>query len=117
MHEIAMVEDVLRIVGEVARVNGISRIDKVNVVIGEYLMVKPSLFEFAFMAAREGTRASGAGLTIETEKVELECPGCRHRYSPQNINFNCPRCSNPNPAIIKGKEMYVKSIEGVDNCG
>ncbi len=116
MHEIAMVEDVLRIVEEVAGENGMNRIDKVNVVIGEYLMVKPSLFEFAFMAAREGTRAAGAGLTIETEKVKLECPGCRHRYSPPNINFNCPRCSNPSPLIIKGKEMYVKSIEGDDTC-
>jgi len=117
MHEIAMVEDVLRIVEEVARENGMIRIGQVNVVIGEYLMVKPSLFEFAFMAAREGTRAAGAGLTIETEQLELECPDCRHRYSPRKINYNCPRCGNPGPLITKGKEMYVKSIEGDDNTG
>ncbi len=112
MHEIAMVNDVFRIILGVAAGNRISRIDKVNVVIGEYLQVKPSLFEFAFEAAREGTIASEAKLNLEVRPVSLQCLVCGHRFLLKETRFECPQCFGIKLDILDGKDMFVKSIEG-----
>ncbi len=71
-----MVEDVFRIILGVAAENKINRIDNVNLVIGEYLQVKPDIFKFAFEAAKEGTIASSAKLNLEVQPVELKCETC-----------------------------------------
>lgn len=107
-----MVEDVYRIILGVAKENGISRIDRVNVVIGEYLQVKPALFEFAFEAAGSGTLADGADLNIEIEPVEIVCRDCRHRFLLIDVKYECPRCGGKRLDILKGKDLYIKSIEG-----
>ena len=112
MHEIAIVEDVYRIILAVASENRISRIDRVNIVIGEYLQVKPSLFEFAFEAAGTGTVASGARLNIEIQPVELKCRDCGNLFILKDLKYKCPACAGSLLDIMKGKEMYIKSIEG-----
>jgi len=112
MHEIAMVEDVFRIITGVAAENHISRIDRVNVVIGEYLQVKPSLFEFAFEAVREGTVASHAVLNITMQPVELKCEECGKLFLLKELEYSCPFCGSGQLDIVNGKELYIKSIEG-----
>jgi hydrogenase nickel incorporation protein HypA/HybF len=112
MHEIAMVEDVFRIMMRVAAENNISRIDRVDIVIGEYLQVKHSLFEFAFESAREGTIASSACLILETRMVELRCTGCRQLFLLKGLKYSCPCCGSGALEITDGKDMYIKSIEG-----
>ncbi len=112
MHEIAMVEDVFRIILGVAAENKISRIDRVNIVIGEYLQVKPSLFRFAFEAAGTGTIASGASLNLEIRPVELRCKDCSHLFFLNDLKYACPRCGSGELEIVDGKDMYIKSIEG-----
>lgn len=112
MHEISMVEDVFRIILGVAAENKISRIDRVNIVIGEYLQVKPSLFEFAFEAVRPGTIASGANLSLELRPVELRCKECNHIFLLNDLKYECPLCSSFMLDIVDGKDMYIKSIEG-----
>jgi len=112
MHEIAMVEDVFRIIFRVAEENQISRIDRVNIVIGEYLQVKPSLFEFAFESAKEGTIASGASLNLVTRPVKLKCKACNELFCLNDLKYSCPLCGSGELEIIDGKDMYVKSIEG-----
>ena len=107
-----MVEDVFRIILGVASENKIARIYKVNVVIGEYLQVKPSLFEFAFDAAKEATIASGAALNIVIEPLELECGECGNIFFISDSKYECPLCQGTNLEIIRGRDMYVKSIEG-----
>ncbi len=101
-----------RIILNVAGENKLRRIDKVNVVIGEYLQIKPSLFEFAFEAAKEGTIAAGADLNIELQPVELECEQCGQTFLLREIRYKCRFCGSGRIEIIKGKELFIKSLEG-----
>lgn len=112
MHEISMVEDVLRIILGVATENNIRCIDNVNLVIGEYMQVKPDLVVFAFDAAKEGTIASNAKLRLEIEPVEICCESCGNMFVLRKNKYECPICSSSQLEIIKGKYMYIKSIEG-----
>ena len=107
-----MVEDLFRIILGVAAENKISRIDRVNIVIGQYLQVKPSLFQFAFEAAGSGTVAEGAGLDIEIRPVELRCNDCSRLFFLNELKYVCPHCISSDLEIIDGKDMYIKSIEG-----
>ncbi len=112
MHEIVIVEDVFRIILGVAHQNRISRIEKVQLVVGEYLQVKPSLLKFAFEAAKEGTIASGAGLYIEFQPVEFKCEKCGNIFLHKGLKYECPVCRGSGLEIINGRDIYVKSIEG-----
>ena len=112
MHEIAMVEDLFRIILDVADENRIGRIDRVTVVIGQYLQIKPSLFQFAFEAAGSGTIAEGAGLNIEIRPVELRCSDCSRLFFLNELKYVCPHCISSDLEIIDGKDIYIKSIEG-----
>ena len=107
-----MVEDLFRIILGAASENGITTIDRVNVVIGEYLQIRPSIFEFAFKAAREGTIAGEAELLIEIEPVQLGCENCRHKFMLRQLKYECPHCGSGRLEILQGKELYIKSIEG-----
>lgn len=112
MHEIAMVEDMFRIILKVADDNHINRIDRVNIVIGEYLQIKPSLFEFAFESAKEGTIASGAELNLFTRQVRLKCKQCTQSFLLSDLKYSCPDCGGGELDIVDGKDIYIKSIEG-----
>lgn len=107
-----MVEDVFRIILGVAAENSLSRIDRVNVVIGEYLQVKPSLFEFAFDAAKDGTIASGAELQIELQPVELKCGECGRTFLLKELSYKCRFCGSGQLEIVKGRDLFIKSLEG-----
>jgi hydrogenase nickel incorporation protein HypA/HybF len=107
-----MVEDMFRIILDVAKGNKLTRVDKVNLVIGEYLQVKPSLLRFAFDAARMGTLAAGATLTVNIVPVELKCESCGEVFYLHDLHYLCNRCGSGQLEIINGKDMYIKSIEG-----
>ena len=107
-----MVEDMFRIIMGVAAENKISRIDRVNIVIGQYLQVKPSLFQFAFEAAGSGTIAEGASLHLEIRPVELRCSDCSQLFFLNDLKYVCPRCSSSDLEIVDGRDIYIKSIEG-----
>ncbi len=107
-----MVEDVFRIILGVAAENKISRIDRVNIVIGQYLQIKPSLFRFAFEAAGSGTIADGASLNLEIRPVELRCSDCSRLFFLNDLKYACPHCGGGELEIVDGKDIYIKSIEG-----
>lgn len=112
MHETAIVQDMFRIIGEVANKNHLHRIDKVHFSIGEMMQIVPDLFYFAFDAAKEGTIASEASVEIEFLPVRMQCNHCKHEFEVNDNTFYCPNCDSSDLNLIQGKELLIKSIEG-----
>jgi hydrogenase nickel incorporation protein HypA/HybF len=112
MHETAIVEDMFRIIGEVARKENLSRIDKVHFSIGEMMQIVPDLFRFAFDAAKENTIAKEAELEIEFLPVKMRCKSCGHEFVVRKQHFSCDACGSFDLDMIQGREMLIKSIEG-----
>ena len=112
MHETAIVEDMFRIIGEVARKENLSRIDKVHFSIGEMMQVVPDLFRFAFDAAKENTIAREAELEIEFLPVKMRCKSCGQEFVIKKQHFYCDACGNSDLDMVQGREMLIKSIEG-----
>ncbi len=112
MHEVAIVNDLFRIIQEVAEKEQIKRIDKVHFSIGKMMQVVPDLFRFAFDSAKEGTIADQADLEIEFLPVKMRCKDCQNEFEVEKNMFKCPECASTELDLIQGKELYIKSIEG-----
>lgn len=112
MHEVAIVEDMFRIIYDIAEKEKLSRIDKVYFSVGKMMQIVPDLFRFAFDSAKEDTIADKAELELEFMEVKMHCTDCNHEFEVENNIFKCPVCGNSNLDLIQGREMYIKSIEG-----
>lgn len=112
MHETAIVEDMFRIILEVAEKEKLSRIDKVHFSIGKMMQVVPELFRFAFESAREDTIAEQAELEIEFVPVKMRCRKCGHEFFVEDQHFYCQKCRSTDLDLIQGKELLIKTIEG-----
>ncbi len=112
MHEVAIVEDMFRIIMEVAEKEQLSRIDRVHFRVGKMMQVVPELFRFAFDSAKEDTIAKDAELEIEYVPVKMQCRHCAHEFMVEDQSFYCPKCESSDLDLIQGKELLIQSIEG-----
>lgn len=112
MHEVSIVNDMFRIVLDVAEKENLSRIDKVRFQLGRMLQVVPELFRFAFDSAKAGTLADQAELEIEFLPVKMRCKECGHAFEVNQDVYSCPQCNGVDLDLLQGKELFIKSIEG-----
>ncbi|MFW6101572.1 MAG: hydrogenase maturation nickel metallochaperone HypA [Bacteroidota bacterium] len=112
MHEVAIVEDMFRIIMEVAKKEQLSRIDRVHFRVGKMMQMVPELFRFAFDSVKEDTIAENADLEIEYVPVKMSCRYCGHEFFVEDQSFYCPKCESSDLDLIQGKELLVQSIEG-----
>jgi len=112
MHELAIAENLVNIVKDVADGEKLSKVTKVTVCFGTMVQVVPDLFETAFRAAVDGTLACDALLDIETIPLRLRCNACNTVSEPDEYCFLCSKCGSADIEIETGRELFVKSIEG-----
>ncbi|MGB9791239.1 MAG: hydrogenase maturation nickel metallochaperone HypA [Thermacetogeniaceae bacterium] len=113
MHELSLMESVVKQLHSSAAENGIKRITRVMLVVGKMTMAVPDALRFAFDALQKGDELlEGAVLEIREEPVRCECRDCGHSYDAPNYEFICPSCSSPNIKITRGRELYIDFYEG-----
>jgi hydrogenase nickel incorporation protein HypA/HybF len=112
MHEISIAGDLSEIVLEVAGNEKLTKVTKVNICFGQLIQIVPDLFISAFGEIVKYTVAKDAEVEIEIIKIKLACKKCKHEFLPVKNKFVCNRCGSGDIDIIKGKELFIKSIEG-----
>ncbi|MFZ0280344.1 MAG: hydrogenase maturation nickel metallochaperone HypA [Bacteroidales bacterium] len=112
MHEIAIAEDLARIVLDTAREGGLSEVSAINVSFGQMVAIVPDIFRFAFGEAVRETIAGNAKVNIEILPVKLKCMNCGEVAGLEENYFTCGNCGSNELEILQGKEMFIKSIEG-----
>jgi hydrogenase nickel incorporation protein HypA/HybF len=112
MHELRIAEDLVAMVAGYAAEAGLTQVNRINISFGQYIQIVPDLFTTAFSEAARETVASGAELDIEIIPAELRCLGCGSGYKPEGDLSACSICGSEEIALIHGKELFVKSIEG-----
>lgn len=111
MHEMAVTEDILRIVTQHARKAGATRVTDIHLVIGELASFIDDSIQFYFEMLSPDTLAEGALLHFKRIKTRFRCRACGHEFEPENRNWTCPACDRLGGDVIAGKEFYVESIE------
>jgi hydrogenase nickel incorporation protein HypA/HybF len=135
MHEWALAEAVIETVILEAEKEGIKEIINVKIMIGELQQIDLDIFKFAlenFMQPFEPLLNTDK-MNIEIDKCILKCRVCNHKWSygdtlktldedeaeaihflPEaaHVYMRCPRCNSSDFEIIKGRGVWIDTIEG-----
>lgn len=111
MHEVSLMENVLRAVAESAAQNQIQKVTKIKLVVGKLTAALPDALSFAFTVLKEGTIFAGAELEIEEKEIKLYCRTCKKEFACQEW-FICPSCAGNQTEVRQGRELYIDYYEG-----
>jgi hydrogenase nickel incorporation protein HypA/HybF len=115
MHEMALMGEILLIIQDDASKKGITRIEKVELTVGEISNAMPEALTMAFDIFKEQNPLlidEDAQLVIHMEKAEAECILCSQKYVPSDRLAFCPDCDMPSGKIISGENFQILSYEG-----
>jgi len=112
MHEFGFAQQILFLAQETARLNGISKISKIKVILGEQLNIMPEALEFALCVLGKGTMAETAAMLIEHRKAKIQCDTCAIRYYWAEYGYRCPECGSRDIRIVEGTEIIMEYLEG-----
>ncbi len=111
MHELAVTKSLLDIILEQAKAANATKINKVNLVIGELSGIVSECVRFYFDFLKKGSIAEEASLIFEIIPAQLKCRQCLLIFSPEEVLWNCPHCHSQQVEIVAGREFYVDSLE------
>lgn len=114
MHELPVMESVLRIVlGHAAR-NRVRKIVAVHLKVGELSDLMEEWMQRYFDYVSKDTLAEGAVLKIKRIPVRFRCAGCRAEFGAdirQEREIRCPECGADRPVLIAGREYFIENME------
>jgi len=111
MHELSITKSMLDLVLDQAQKNGAERVQGINLVIGEMSGVVDDCVRFYFDFLSKGTIAEGAQLSFKAVPVTARCQACGEEFELEEFNWVCSECGGARIDIVKGRELYLESIE------
>lgn len=114
MHELPVTESILNIVLSHARANGVRKIVRINLIIGELSDLEDDWIQRYFDYLSKGTPAADARLNITRSPVIFECSACGNTFHVdirQGKHIVCPECSSTSCSMKSGREYYIKDME------
>ncbi len=114
MHELGIVMKVVESVEQVAKQNGVQKVTKLRVEVGEVSSVVPELFTDCFQWAKLRTNYLKE---CELELIILQgisyCKACGSTYNTTEHAKQCPNCGSYDTYLITGNEINIKDIQVV----
>ena len=112
MHEMGIAEGILSSAEDAAREAGATRINSVDVTIGELTEVMEDALHFAWEALREGTMAEGATLNVTMLSARTRCFDCGIEFDHGRYDgTRCPECGSYVVQLLTGRELKIDSID------
>jgi len=110
MHELAIAEDILEIVGLEAEKNAVDTILEVKLEIGALSGIDIEALQFALETIEKGSLFEKAIFTIIRITGTGMCKLCQEEFEMRDLLSVCPKCKEQPGSIIRGKELKVLSI-------
>ena len=111
MHEVGIVQELLRSAEESALRAGCRVLRRIEVRVGLFSSVEPDALTFAFEALKPGTLAAEAVLVIERVQPRAHCRDCGREFVPAEVIVLCPGCGQPGAEVQGGFELDLMRIE------
>ena len=111
MHELAVCQDIIAQVENIALQHNAVNVDQIQLQIGPLSGVESALLEAAFPIASAGSVAEKAQLVIEEIPITVLCRQCDKKSTVSSNNLTCQYCGNWQTQLISGDEMVLKRIE------
>lgn len=110
MHELGVVINVVEIVEDFSKKNGITKIDTLVLQIGELSSVIPRYVEACYPAAVDGTILQDTKLKIEIIPGNGRCKECEKIFNLLQNRSKCPNCGSVEWELLCGREFFIKEI-------
>ena len=112
MHELGIVFHMRDLLEDVAREQGLVRIEKVVVDLGEVSGVVTELFDDAWKWASDKSDVlRGAVLEVRQIDALTVCNDCGRTYGTVAHGRTCPHCGSLHTELLRGNEMLIREIE------
>jgi hydrogenase nickel incorporation protein HypA/HybF len=111
MHEQSIVESLLSLALEKAEKAKANRIIRIYLVVGEFSGVVEEAVDFYFSFLSKNTIAADASLFYNHIPAQLRCRNCDEIFTPEKLDFHCPKCKEQQVEIVAGRELYIDSLE------
>ena len=111
MHELAITQQLLDLAVHHAEESKATRIQHINIVIGQLSSFVDESIQFYWDMFSAGTLAEGATLNFTYIPMELTCTECQHTFSPQTLTYQCPQCNSYRVQVTAGDQCYLDSID------
>lgn len=112
MHELSVVEGMMRILERKARENALDRIVAVRLKVGRLRGFDSRQLALCFEMLSEATLAAGARLDIDEVSPRCRCQTCGRIWTAVHFRFQCPSCGGTDAEILAGHEFYIESLDG-----
>ena len=111
MHELGIVMNVVEQVEKVAKENGVKKVVKLNMEIGEVSSIVPDLFTDAFNWVKKKTETMReTELNLIILQAISYCRTCKKTYETIRYAKVCPHCGGNDTYLVTGNEINIKDI-------
>ena len=111
MHEMALCENILRVLEEQAAAQHYASVKTVWLEIGPLAGIELEALRFSFDAVASGTLADQAELVIVETQGEAWCESCAETVPIRQRFDACPRCGGYALQVTGGEELRIKELE------
>lgn len=112
MHEMGIAEGILASTLDAARGAGATKVNSVDITVGQLTEVMPDALTFAWDAIVAETIAEGAVLNITMLDAASRCADCGHEWAHDRYSgAQCPSCGGYLVALLRGRELKIDSID------
>lgn len=135
MHEWALADAVITTAKKVAQEENLTKVTEIVVKIGELQTISREIFDTALQEVLKDAPDlfEDVVCNLEIEPAGFKCMNCSHEWffsdvkknldddETESIHFipetahvflKCPKCGSPDFEIVKGRGIWVDSIEG-----
>ena len=112
MHEVGLLSAMLTTIEGIMEKEGLTRVDKIVLEVGEISGVVPHYIEECFPAATYKTRFADTKLEMIVIPGIIRCNRCQTEFNAYACDLKCPKCGNNSDFTpLTGREFTIKEIE------
>lgn len=111
VHEMGICDGIVRAAVEAAEEAGATRINAIEVTVGELTEVVAEPLQFAFDVLRKGTLAENATLSVTFVPARSLCADCSAEFGHGRFDAKCPECGSFMVQLIQGRELRIDAID------
>ena len=112
MHELGLVNYVVKQVSKIAEENNVTKVGSVTLEFGEVSGIVTSyLYDYWNWYTKKFPLFDGAKLICETIPAITWCDNCKQTYPTVKYGKTCPHCGSGHTYLLRGNEFTIQEIE------
>jgi len=110
MHEMALVQDLLRQVERLRRQHHADRVTVITVQVGELAGIEPELLRSAYELLAPAAGLGATQLELTSVPLQGRCQSCGQAVRVERFRFVCPACGGRDVTDLQGESLVLQRL-------